>query len=43
MNPTRNAVRLGLQRGWTELVQSLRSPQDQGFYLFTALTILATC
>jgi ABC-2 type transport system permease protein len=40
VNPTRTAVRLGLQRGWTELVQSLRSPQDQGFYLFTALTIL---
>ena len=40
MNPTRNAVRLGLQRGWTEFMQSLRSPQDQGFYLFTALTVL---
>ena len=40
MNPTRNAVRLGLQRGWTELLQSLRSPQDQGFYLFTSLTVL---
>ena len=40
MNPTRNAIRLGLQRGWTEFVQSLRSPQDQGFYLFTALAVL---
>jgi ABC-2 type transport system permease protein len=40
VNPTRNAVRLGLQRGWTEFVQSLRSPQDQGFYLFTALMVL---
>ena len=26
--------RLGLRRGWTEFVLSLRSPQDQGFYLF---------
>ena len=40
MNPTRNAVRLGLRRGWTEFVQSLRSPQDQGYYLFTALAVL---
>ena len=40
MNPTRNAVRLGLRRGWTEFVQSVRSPQDQGFYLFTALLVL---
>ena len=39
MNPTRNAiheVRLGLHRGWTEFSQSMRSTQDQGFYLFTA-------
>jgi ABC-2 type transport system permease protein len=40
MNPTRNAIRLGLRRGWTEFVQSVRSPQDQGFYLFTALLVL---
>ena len=33
--PTRNAVRLGLRRGWTEFAQSIRSTQDQGFYLFT--------
>jgi ABC-2 type transport system permease protein len=30
------AVRLGMRRGWTEFVQSLRSSQDQWFYLFTA-------
>ncbi len=36
MNPMRNAIRLGLQRGWTEFSQSIRSTQDQGFYLFTA-------
>jgi ABC-2 type transport system permease protein len=40
VNPTTNAVRLGLQRGWTEFMQSLRSPQDQGFYIFTALAVL---
>jgi ABC-2 type transport system permease protein len=31
-----HAVRLGARRGWTEFVQSLRSSQDQWFYLFTA-------
>lgn len=30
------AVRLGLRRGWTEFMLSLRSSQDQWFYLFTA-------
>jgi ABC-2 type transport system permease protein len=30
------AVRLGLRRGWMEFVQSIRSSQDQWFYLFTA-------
>jgi len=34
------AVRLGVQRGWTEFLLSLRSPQDQGFYLFTGLGTL---
>ncbi|MGY1748358.1 ABC transporter permease [Modestobacter sp. SYSU DS0511] len=34
MNATRHAIGLGLRRGWTEFVQGLRSPQDQGFYLF---------
>jgi ABC-2 type transport system permease protein len=36
MNTTTHAIRLGLRRGWTEFVQSVRSTQDQGFYLFTA-------
>lgn len=40
MNPTMYAVRLGLRRGWIEFVQSLRSPQDQGFYLFMAVLSL---
>jgi ABC-2 type transport system permease protein len=34
MNPTRHAIGLGLRRGWTEFTLSLRSAQDQGFYLF---------
>ena len=33
---TAHAVRLGLRRGWVEFVQSVRSTQDQWFYLFTA-------
>jgi ABC-2 type transport system permease protein len=40
VNPTRHALGLGLRRGWTEFVLSLRSPQDQGFYLFTAVGTL---
>ncbi|WP_185994810.1 ABC transporter permease [Nocardioides campestrisoli] len=32
--------RLGLRRGWTEFMQSLRSTQDQGYYLFTAVLSL---
>ena len=40
MNATRHAIGLGLRRGWTEFLQSLRSPQDQGFYLFTAVGTL---
>lgn len=36
MNPAVNAIRLGLRRGWQEFVQSIRSTQDQWFYLFTA-------
>jgi ABC-2 type transport system permease protein len=40
VNPTRHAVALGLRRGWTEFVLSLRSAQDQGFYLFMALGTL---
>jgi ABC-2 type transport system permease protein len=40
MSPQRHtvhAVRLGLRRGWMEFVQSIRSTQDQWFYLFTAV------
>lgn len=40
MNRTLHAVRVGLGRGWTEFEQSIRSPQDQGFYLFTAVAIV---
>ncbi len=40
MNHSMHAVRLGLRRGWTELVQSLRSTQDQGYYLFTAVAVV---
>lgn len=40
MNAKTHAVRLGMSRGWTETLQSLRSTQDQGFYLFTALAVL---
>lgn len=40
MNSNIYAVRLGLRRGWWELVQSIRSTQDQWFYLFTALLTL---
>jgi ABC-2 type transport system permease protein len=38
---TLHAVRLGVRRGWTEFVNSVRSPQDQGFFLFTGLATLA--
>lgn len=41
MNPTQHAIGLGLRRGWTEFVLSLRSAQDQGFYLFMGLGTLA--
>lgn len=41
MNPTRHAIRTGLRRGWTEFQLSLKSPQDQGFYIFTAVLVLA--
>ena len=41
MNATRHALTIGLRRGWTEFVQSLRSPQDQGFYLFTGVVTVA--
>jgi ABC-2 type transport system permease protein len=40
MNRTLHAVRVGLDRGWTEFKQSIRSPQDQGFYLFMAVAVV---
>ena len=41
MNPKMHAIKVGLGRGWTEFKQSLRSPQDQMFYLMTSAGILA--
>jgi ABC-2 type transport system permease protein len=38
---TTHAVRLGLRRGWTEFGQSVRSPQDQAFYVFMGMATLA--
>ena len=40
MNRNLHAIRLGLRRGWTEFTQSVRSSQDQGYYLFTAALVL---
>jgi ABC-2 type transport system permease protein len=40
MSPRLHAVRTGLSRGWTEFKLSIKSPQDQGFYLFTAVVVL---
>ncbi|MGH3386384.1 MAG: ABC transporter permease [Nocardioidaceae bacterium] len=40
MKPTTHAIRMGARRGWTEFVQSVRSTQDQGFYIFTGLAVL---
>jgi ABC-2 type transport system permease protein len=40
MNPTVHAVRIGLHRGYTEFLNSIKSTQDQGFYVFTALFAL---
>lgn len=40
MNRTRHAIKTGLSRGWTEFLLSLKSPQDQGFYLFMSLAVL---
>jgi ABC-2 type transport system permease protein len=39
-SPIAHAVVLGIRRGWLEFVQSVRSTQDQGFYVFTALLTL---
>jgi ABC-2 type transport system permease protein len=35
-----HAIRIGLVRGWTEFILSLKSPQDQGFYLFNAVAVV---
>ena len=40
MNPKLHAVRAGLRRGWMEFTNSLKSPQDQGFYLFIAFVTM---
>lgn len=40
MNPQTHAIRNGLARGWHEFILSLRSPQDQGFYLVMGLITL---
>lgn len=40
MNRNLHAVQVGLRRGWTEFVQSVKSAQDQGFYLFMGVGIL---
>lgn len=40
MSARTHAIKTGLRRGWTEFTLSLRSPQDQGFYLFLALVTL---
>ena len=40
MNRTAHAARVGLARGWTEFKLSLKSSQDQGFYLFMAVAVL---
>jgi ABC-2 type transport system permease protein len=40
MNPTTHAIKTGIQRGSTEFMLSLKSPQDQGFYLFTSGGVL---
>ncbi len=38
---TRHALAIGVRRGWTEFVLSVRSPQDQGFYVVCGLGTLA--
>ena len=34
------ALRLGARRGWTDFLQSLRSAQDQAFYVITGLLVV---
>jgi ABC-2 type transport system permease protein len=40
VNSTTHAIKTGLGRGWTEFVLSLKSPQDQGFYVLTSGGVL---
>ncbi|WP_380165905.1 ABC transporter permease [Jannaschia sp. R86511] len=40
MSARSHAVGVGARRGLTEFVQSLRSPQDQGFYLFFGVGVV---
>jgi len=40
VNRNLHAIKVGARRGWHEFVLSLKSPQDQGFYLFMAVGIL---
>lgn len=40
MSATLHTYRVGVRRGLTEFTQSLRSPQDQGFYLFFGVITL---
>ncbi|HVR31315.1 MAG TPA: ABC transporter permease [Acidimicrobiia bacterium] len=40
MNPNLHAFRTGLGRGWHEFRLSVRSPQDQAFYIFQAAGVL---
>jgi len=40
MSRKTNAIRTGVQRGWTEFNLSLRSPQDQGFFIFMAVVVV---
>ena len=39
-NVRTNAIRLGLRRGWLEFVQSMRSRQDQGWFIFVTVAVL---
>jgi len=40
MSHTAHAVKTGMNRGWTEFKLSIRSPQDQSFYLFTSAVVM---
>jgi len=40
MNVRTHAIKLGLRRGWIEFVQSIRSRQDQVWFLFMAFAVL---